>query len=322
MYDQVSERLRNYYSGPQNCEDVFVHDRQTGQTTRVSVASDGSQGNDSSLGSSISTDGRYVAFESEASNLVSVDTNETGDVFVHDRHTGQTTRVSVASDGTQGNSDSGSPSISADGRYVAFTSDASNLVSGDMNGVYDVFVHDRQSGQTTRLSLASDGTQGNVESMWPSISADGRYVAFASAASNLVSGDTNESYDIFVHDRQTGQTTRVSLASDGTQGDYDSSLPPSISADGRYVAFASLASNLVSGDTNGVYDVFVHDRQTGQTTRLSVASDGTQGDDSSYFFYSISADGRYVAFSSTATNLVSGDTNDFGDVFVRDRGGD
>jgi Tol biopolymer transport system component len=295
--------------------DVFVHDRLTGQTTRVSVASDGTQGNGESRYPSISADGRYVAFMSYASNLVPGDTNGKADVFVHDRLTGQTTRVSVASDGTQGNGDSwGWPSISADGRYVAFESSASNLVPGDTNGRADIFVHDRLTGQTTRVSVASDGTQGNNSSVWPSISADGRYVAFMSYASNLVPGDTNGALDIFVHDRLTGQTTRVSVASDGTQGN-GYSWDSSISADGRYVAFESWASNLVPGDTNGKQDIFVHDRLTGQTTRVSVASDGTEGNNNSGW-PSISADGRYVAFHSDASNLVPGDTNGRADVFV------
>jgi Tol biopolymer transport system component len=216
--------------------------------------------------------------------------------------------VSVASDGTQGNSHSVSPSISADGRYVAFSSLASNLVPGDTNGKQDIFVHDRLTGQTTRVSVASDGTQGNGDSDFASISADGRYVAFSSLASNLVAGDTNGTWDVFVHDRLTGQTTRVSVASDGTQGNEDS-IGVEISADGRYVAFTSLASNLVAGDTNGTWDVFVHDRLTGQTTRVSVASDGTEGNGHSLYGLSISADGRYVAFASVASNLVSGDAN-------------
>jgi Tol biopolymer transport system component len=282
--------------------DVFVHDRQTAQTTRVSVASDGSQGNSHSRYPSISADGRYVAFHSDATNLVGGDTNGHGDVFVHDRQTGQTTRVSVASDGSQGNSYSRNSSISADGRYVAFHSFARNLVGGDTNGRGDVFVHDRQTAQTTRVSVASDGSQGNDYSFWASISADGRYVAFQSLASNLVGGDTNGRYDVFVHDRQTGQTTRVSVASDGSEG-YNSSDHPFISADGRYVAFHSDAGNLVGGDTNGDRDVFVHDRQTAQTTRVSVASDGSQGNDWSWE-PSISADGRYVAFHSFASNLA------------------
>ena len=229
---------------------------------------------------------------------------------------GDTTRVSVASDGTQGIGYSQYPSISADGRYVAFHSPAMNLVTGDMNGFTDVFVHDRTTGATTLLSVASDGTQGTGESMYPSISADGRYVAFHSDASSLVTGDTNSRHDIFVHDRTTGITTRVSVASDGTQGNnYSSDL--SISADGRYVVFQSAASNLVSGDTNSADDVFVHDLTTGTTTRVSVDSVGTQGNNHSNI-PSISADGRYVAFNSAASNLVTGDTNGFTDVFVHE----
>ena len=309
--------------------DIFVYDWQTGQTTRVSVASDGTPGNGDSFDPVISANGRYVAFLSYAGNLVSGDTNWEVDAFVHDRQTGQTTRVSVASDGTEGNAASADPNrsappaISADGRYVTFSSNASNLINGDTNGnIPDIFVHDQQTGQTTCVSIASNGTQGNSESLYPSISADGRYVAFYSLASNLVSGDTNGAVDTFVHDRQTGQTTRVSLASDGTQGNSDSSYPanPSphaISADGHYVAFCSNASNLVSGDTNGMEDIFVHDRQTGQTTRVSVASDGTQGNAWS-FHPAISADGQYVAFYSLASNLVSGDTANW-DTFVHDQ---
>ena len=289
----------------------------TGPTSRVSVASDGTQGNDGSVSSSISADGRYVAFYSYASNLVSGDTNGRLDVFVHDQQTGQTSRVSVASDGAQGNHNSYFSSISADGRYVAFFSGASNLVPGDTDGWGDVFVHDQQTGQTSRVSVASDGAQGNHNSYFSSISADGRYVAFDSYASNLVPGDTNGALDVFVHDRQTGQTSRVSVASDGTEGSGSSEYP-SISADGRYVAFFSEASNLAPGDTNGVDDIFMHDRQTGQTNRVSMASDGTQGNAESRY-PSISADGRYVAFHSGASNLVPGDTNGVADVFVHER---
>jgi tricorn protease-like protein len=299
-----------------NYTDIFVHDRQTGDTARVSVSSSGAQGNSESEWPSISADGRYVAFDSPASNLVTGDTGYY-DVFVHDRQTGQTARVSVSSGGAQGNRDSGWPSISADGRYVAFRSAASNLVTGDTNNRYDIFVHDRQTGQTSRVSMDSAGTQGNHDSGWPSISADGRYVAFQSYASNLVPGDTNNASDVFVHDRQTGQTSRVSMDSAGTQGNNES-LYLAISADGRFVAFQSYASNLVPGDTNNAPDVFVHDRQTGQTTRASVSSSGAQGNSGSDW-PSISADGRFVAFLSYASNLVPGDTNDVRDIFVHDR---
>jgi Tol biopolymer transport system component len=287
-------------------EDVFVRDIQAGTTTRVSVASDGTQGNGYSTIPSISANGCDVAYYSDASNLVDGDTNGYGDIFVHDCTTGGTTRVSVASDGTQGDNFPGYLSISSDGLYVAFASYASNLVSGDTNGYWDIFVHDRQSGQTERVSLASGGSQGNNHSDSPSISANGRYVAFGSNASNLVAVDTNGYADIFIHDRTTDETTLISLASDGTQGN-GLSWYPSISADGRCVAFYSDAGNLVPGDTNGIKDVFVRDIQTGTTTRVSVASDGTEGNWYSWN-PSISADGRYVAFESEASNLVDGDT--------------
>ena len=305
---------------PNNCGDVFVHDRQTGVTQRVSIASDGSQGGKSSCCPTISADGRYVAFLSGASNLVSGDTNGYGDVFVHDQQTGVTQRVSIASDSLQGNRNSYYSSISNDGRYVTFESDANNLVSGDTNGYIDIFVHDRQTGVTQRVSIASDGSQGNSPSYDSSISADGRYVTFYSYADNLVSGDTNGYLDVFVHDRQTGVTQRVSIAGDGSQGNYPS-YDSSISADGRYVTFESDANNLVSGDTNGNTDVLVHDRQTGGTLRVSIANDGSQGNNGSGYA-SISANGRYVVFGSDSSNLVSGDINGYPDVFVHDRGPD
>ena len=290
-----------------------------GGPIRVSVASDGTEGNsDAALRRpSLSSDGRYVAFSSAASNLVPGDTNGTKDVFVHDRQTGTTERVSVASGGAEGNSDSDRPSISADGRYVAFFSVASNLVPGDTNSAWDIFVHDRQTGATERVSMATGGAEGNGWSQNSSLSADGRYVAFVSAASNLVPEDTNGKPDAFVHDRQTGATERVSVATGGAEGNSDSDRP-SISADGRYVAFFSVASNLVPGDTNSAWDIFVHDRQTGATERVSMATGGAEGNNGSAY-PSISADGRYVAFESTASNLVSGDTNGSVDIFVHDR---
>ena len=289
----------------------------SGSTERVSVASDGTQANDWSFGASISADGRYVAFASVASNLVPGDTNGYQDVFVRDRSTGKTERVSVAPDGSEADFSSYEPSISADGRYVAFASAASNLVAGDTNGFVDAFVRDRFTGVTERVSIASDGKQGNEGSWYPSISADGRYVAFVSYASNLVPGDTNGAYDVFVHDRVAGVTERVSLASDGTQAD-EASRNLKISADGRYVVFDSGATNLVPGDSNGTDDAFLHDRQTGVTERISVASGGTQGDDKSWC-PSISADGRYVAFWSYATNLEPSSGQAGSDIYVRDR---
>src|SRR5213076_3051692 len=192
-------------------------DAQT--TERVSVASGGTEGNGASLSSALSADGRFVAFVSAATDLVAADTNGASDVFVRDRLTGTTERVSVASGGTQSNAASLGSALSADGRLVAFQSDATNLVVGDTNGATDVFVRDRQTGMTARVSVASDGTQANNVSSYPALSADGRFVAFQSDATNLVVGDTNGKTDVFVHDRQTGTTERVSVASGGgTQG--------------------------------------------------------------------------------------------------------
>ena len=242
----------------------------------MSVADDGTQGNGVSTLVSISADGRYVAFGSDASNLVPGDTNGMGDIFVYDRQTDTIERVSIASDGTQGNGGSAFPSISADGRYVAFSLVASNLVPDDTNGGYDIFVYDRQTDTIERVSLASDGTQGNGSSYSPRSAPTAAMSLFSPTASNLVPGDTNGKHDVFVYDRQTDTIERVSVASDGTQGNGNSYYP-SISADGRYVAFCSHASNLVPGDTNGATDIFVYDRQTDTIERVSVAADGTQG---------------------------------------------
>jgi hypothetical protein len=298
--------------------------------TREHLSSTGEQGNGGIYAvygqPSLSANGRYVAFYSAASNLVPDDTNGALDVFVRDRYTGATQRVSVSSNGVQSNSAFSSilsigatpPSISADGRYITFISDASNLVASDTNGKLDVFVHDRQTGQTTRVNVSSAGQQANADSAFsPAISANGQYVAFTSSASNLVVGDTNGTYDTFVHDRQTGQTQRVNVTSTGAQSSFGS-RDVEISADGRYVAFSSQASDLVLGDTNQANDIFVHDRQTGQTVRVSISSMGVQGNSYSNDL-SLSADGRYVSFSSLSSNLVTGDTNGKEDIFVHDR---
>ncbi len=307
-----------------NRADIFVRNRQLDETFRVSVDSTGNyEGDDHSYDPSISADGRYVAFSSAATNLVTGDTNGNVDTFVHEiGEACQTTRVSVDSTGAQATGGgSGDPSISADGRYVAFESFATDLVTGDSNAQPDIFVHDRQTGQTTRVSVDSAGGQATGGGSYnPAISADGRYVAFQSGATNLVIGDSNAQTDVFVRDRQTGQTTRVSVDSTGGQATGGGSYNSAISADGRYVAFESDATNLVDGDSNAQRDIFVHDRQTGQTTRLNLGPADAQATGGDSRYPSISADGRYVAFSSTATDLVTGDTNALGDVFVRSRG--
>jgi Tol biopolymer transport system component len=297
--------------------DVFVRDRLTGTTQRISVASNGGEADGESRDPSISADGRYVAFWSHATNLVPDDTNGHADVFVHDRQTSTIVRASVDSNGNQASDHSFFPSLSADGRYVAFESSAPDLVAGDGNGLSDVFVRDLVAGTTERVSLDSSGAEGDGDSGLASISPDGRFVAFESFATNLVAGDVNGCRDVFVRDRSTGTTERASVDSSGVAGDGDSRAP-AVSADGRYVAFESAASNLVPGDTNGHHDVFVRDRVDGITTRVSVDSAGGQANDDS-INPSISGDGRFVAFTSVASNLVAGDTNDSDDIFLRDR---
>jgi Tol biopolymer transport system component len=304
--------------------DVFVHDRSTGVTERVSVDSTGAESDaDNSVWQfAISADGSCVAFVSLASNLVSNDTNQNEDVFVHDRVTGSTERVNVDSSGGQAAGGSlypGSydPSISADGRYVAFDSFAANLVIGDTNGTYDVFVHDRVTGVTERVSVDSSGAEANDANGYPAISADGRFVAFLSLATNLVPGDGNGRVDAFVHDRTTGVTERISVDDSGSEGDGDSA-PTAISADGRIVAFVSDATNLVVGDTNGTRDVFAHDRLLATTERVNVATSGSEATGTSYTA-ALSADGNLVVFDSDAPDLVSGDTNGAWDVFRHDR---
>jgi len=327
-YVVINSIARNLVPGDTNdASDVFVHNRWSGQTTRISVSTGGVQGNGPSDSGAMSANGRYIVFSSTASNLVQGDTNHVSDVFLHDQASGVTTRLSVDRNGRQANGPSDTPAISGDGRYVAFQSSASNLVRSDTNGLTDVFVRDLATGKTTRVSLTSRGSQAGCsldfcESTEPALSLHGRYVAFQSSATNLVPHDTNRLGDVFVRDRRTGKTSRVSVDSRGRQGGGDrtnnGSNAPAISANGRYVVFHSADSNLVRGDTNRVFDIFVHDRRTHRTTRVSVSSSGAQANQESLGAASISSDGRYVAFTSLASNLVANDVNEITDVFLRD----
>jgi Tol biopolymer transport system component len=309
----------NFAPGDTNgVADVFVRDLHGGTTKRVSIGSSGQQGNDASTLADISGDGRFVVFESQASNLVLGDTNGRTDVFVRDRLLRRTTRVDVDSSGAQAERGARDPGISDDGRYVLFESSSTDLVPGDTNGSTDLFVHDLVSGTTTLASVASSGAQANEASTFGSISADGRYVIFGSFATNLVPGDTNRNADVFVRDLLLGTTERVSVSSAGTQA---SGYSPrgTISADGRYVAFKSAADDLVVGDGDATMDIFARDLVTGTTERVSVALAGLEPDGFSSQ-PTISADGRQIAFYSEASNLVAGDTNGSWDVFVRSFG--
>lgn len=338
--------------------DIFVRDTCLGvptgctaTTIRVSVSSAGVLADGNSRRPSISATGRFVAFDSSATNLVPGDTNGTqgaltglADVFVRDTCIGvstgcspSTVRASVATDNTESNGDSRRPSISADGRFVAFNSGATNLDSNDSNGFGDIFLRDTcQSApagcapSTRRISLANDGSQGNGASGLQSVSPDMRFAAFLSTASNFVSGDTNLNSDYFVRDTCLGaaagcapSTIRASIANDGSQANDLGDLEPSISAEGRFVAFTSHATNLVPADTNARADVFVRDTCAGatgctpSTFRASVSSDGSQANSGSEA-PSTNSTGRLVAFSSLATNLIAGGTSSPKTIFVRD----
>ncbi|MEF8756319.1 MAG: hypothetical protein V5B60_20675 [Accumulibacter sp.] len=283
----------------------------------VSSTVAGAQGNAGSYAGAFSADGRYVVFQSGASNFVDDDTNGDWDIFVKDLPTGAIQRVSTDSTGVQGSRGSHDASFSSDGRYVLFESEAINLVVGDWNRYTDIFVKDLQTGAVQRVSTDSTGAEANSGSYGASSSADGRYVVFHSWASNLVVGDWNwGNSDIFVKDLQTGAIQRVSTDSTGAEANAGSE-GASFSADGRHVAFASYASNLVAGDTNGQPDIFVKDLQTGGILRVSTDSTGAEANSGSEGA-SFSADGRHVVFASYASNLVAGDTNGQRDIFVKD----
>ena len=297
--------------------DVFLHDRKTRRTDRVSLGALGLQAPGGCSAPSLSRTARFVAFVSSANSLVGDTADTKGNVFVRDVKKRTTTRISEGTNLRRADEDSRGPSISGNGRFVAFTSSATNLVEGDTNDRSDVFVHDRKTGTTTRVSLGVDGEQGNGDSYEARISANGRMISFESRASNLVPGDGNGVRDIFVHDRKKGTTTRLSVSPSG--GDVsDPCYFPRISANGRAVAFYSESPDLVEGDTNDVQDVFVRDIRKGRTTRVTVASDGTEANDFSDD-PSISGNGRFVAFTSAATNLAPGGEPETPDIFVHDR---
>ncbi len=295
--------------------DVFVRDTRSAQVLCVSGTGTSAVPNGSSVWPSISGSGQLVAFASSSTNLVASDTNDSWDVFCRSLTATSAVPVSVSSAGVLGNGDSSSPALSADGRRVAFVSAASNLVDGDSGSYDDVFVRDLVTGVTTRVSVAPGGVEANGHSSAPSISADGRRVAFVSRASNLVAGDTNSAADVFVVDVATLSVSRASVRAASTQGNLGS-YAPSISGNGAFVAFESLATNLVSKDSNEVRDVFVRDLNARVTVRASVSSTGRQGNAESRE-PSLSHSGSKVAFSSSASNLVSKDTNGRADVFVR-----
>jgi Tol biopolymer transport system component len=318
-YVVFASAATNLVAGDTNAaSDVFVRDRANGTTVRVSVTSTGFEAVGASQSGAISSDGRFVVFESTAANLAAGDSNGASDVFVHDRVTARTTIASVDSNGVIGAVASASPSISGDGRLIAFTS-LSELVAGASNGFAQVFVFDQSTARTVLVSRALAGGGANGSSAAPEISPNGFLVAFESDASDLVGGDGNGVSDVFVRDLVTGAIERVSVTSAGAQV-LQPSRRASISHDGRWVAFESLANDLAPGDPVLEPDVFLRDRVGGTTVRASVDAGGTPGDGASTA-PALGADGRFAAFASAASNLAPGLGTGGVDVFLRDNAG-
>lgn len=291
----------------------------TGAMYRVSISTNAADiGNGDSDPALISSDGRYIVFESASDNLVANDTNTVSDIFVHDQLNCVTSRISLSSAGTQATGgDSTNPQISNDGRYVVYQSLATNLVTGDTNGVEDIFVRDRQSNTTTRVSVTSGGAQGTSGSFNPVISGDGRFVAFESRANLFGGNDVNgTNADIYLRNLGTNTTTLISVSSGGAQGQFES-REPAISGDGSLVAFMSFAGNLVPGDTP-TPDIFVRNLTDNTTNLISIATNGSHPENFAEAGPEISADGRYVVFTSSAS-LDAIDANIYNDIYVRDR---
>lgn len=292
--------------------DVFVRDLERETTVRISVATDGSEADGPSSQPALSPDGRFVVFESEASNLVPGDTNGVRDLFVHDLEDGTTTRVSLADDGAEADGPSFNGFLCGEGR-VAFDSEATNLVPGDTNGVSDVFLRDTIQATTLRISVDSQGAQASGPSARPAGDEAGARIAFESEASDLVADDTNGVADVFLRDLTTGATSRLSVTEDGQEGDGPSGAP-SLSGEGHFAVFESDASNLAPDDQNGARDLFCKEVEDGELLRLTVNRDGVQADGPSSAA-TLSPGELNVVFTSEATNLDEGDTNGVADVF-------
>ena len=315
----VYESTASLASGANGQRQIFLRDRQTNQTELISVSTAGTAGNNASYAPAISSDGRYVVFESTATNLVTGDVNGRTDIFLRDRQASTTTRISVGPSGVEANGSSTQASLSADGRYVAFNSYATNLTATTL-AANNVYVRDLLTSTNTLVSATTGGVAGNGNSSSPSISADGSRIAFWSDSSNLVASDTNGIWDIFLYD--SNAVTKISLISvstNGTQKDAGSDsisrvVQPTISADGDVVAFSTTATNLVAGDTNGLQDVFIRKISTGVTTRVSVGTGGVQSTVGNSPIgqgerIALSNDGTWVAFSTSSSIVTAGASN-------------
>jgi Tol biopolymer transport system component len=299
-----------------NARDIFLRDRTAGTTTLISVSTGGGEANGASFLPDVSDDGNRVVFESSASNLVAEDGNGKTDVFLRDLALGKTFMLSLSTSGTGGNQASRNAVISADGDFVVFDSNATDLVAGDTNNKRDVFVFDVNAATLERVSLGPGGVEGDKDSRFPDISADGNLALFVSSATNLIVGDTNGWQDIFVRDRAAGITELVSKSAAGSLANY-SSFGAQLSDDGRYVAISTGATNLTVPPTPKLVGMVRVDRATGQVdpTALShcnlplLVIPVTEA---------ISADGSAVAFASESAHAVAGDVNGTLDVFLHD----
>ncbi|MFQ5748483.1 MAG: hypothetical protein ACE5H3_03375 [Planctomycetota bacterium] len=330
--------------------DIFLRDLQAGITKRMSLSAGGNIPSGESFFPEISGYGRFVVFATAATNFSPLDNDSLLDVYLRDRDVDgngifdepggvEMVLISVNSRGKKGNSASQRPCISADGRFVAFQSYASNLVPKDDNGFWDLFLRDRdpdgngvfdEPGSVRPLvaNRNSFGFIGDGISFFPAFSSDGRFVAFLSSSKNLIQSDTNGVHDIFLFDRISGTTILVNRSQDGGQTGRKATFSTlGISPEGRWVAYASGSRDIVPGDTNRKWDLFLFDRVTEKTVRVDLGPGGVEADGTSGFGYRdsnpnlpLGLGGRFIAFSSEATNLVPGDTNGLFDIFVRDRG--
>ncbi len=282
--------------------DVYIRDTVLRQTRQESRNRSGIPGNGNSLFPSLSSDSDYLAFQSRATNLVDIDRTVTEDIFLMNRASGEIERVSTALSGLPTDGPSRAPAVSKTGRYVAFESDAANLTLNDTNGVTDIFVRDRIAGSVTRVSLRTNGDQANAQSFSPRISDDGTIVSFASRASNLVGDDSNRVADIFVHDRQTGTTMRVNLPRFDKEANGDSRAP-SMSGDGTLLAFVSQATNFTPEVYNGLTNIYVVNRISGALEMVNRNVDRGAANGLSEA-PCISGDGGFIAFESSANNLI------------------
>jgi len=296
--------------------DVFLLDRNTGDIELISQTADGTLGDGSSFHASVSDDGRYVAFHSLASNLSSIDTDADADIYVKDRQTGALELITKSTTGGAADGRAFVPDLSADGRYVAFESESTNLIAGDTNAKWDVFLADRQTGTIERVSLSAELGNGDNNSFLPQISADGRYVAFESFAENLIFGDTNGVADVYIYDRTFQQTERMSVPYQVGADSTDRSLGVSITDDGQKAVFQSWAGNLVPGDTNQVLDVFMY--TLGDTAPIRISELNGVGGNGPSELPTISGDGSTVVFESLASNLGPADDDGFWDAFAYD----